>query len=319
MPRRFFLLYLVLSGAPFLFGAEDQATVTTFVLADGKSVEAIRFASAGEEGARTFLITTLDGERKSISESDIVKRKERIALLSELPAKAREQIQSVKKASAKARAANQDDAKIENQKNQDVAAIVRKEIEARIVYRKINDEWSQLTAEQAHYDSEIASLLKPLATADAEATSSTAALAALEQRPVDRNNKDAELSRESKRDTLRRRMTTANKDLAALVARREEYVRHRDAVVEKLKDLTPKKEAAQAVIDKLVAEKSKAIVASVLKKITPDEKGISTVKLADGTTIRAKSLKELENGILAIVDEQGKERRVAVKDIDVSE
>lgn len=318
MSRRL-LLYVLLSGTPFVFGAEDQATITTFELTDGKSLEAIRFASAGEEGARTFLITTMNGERRSIPESDIVAKKERIALLSELPAKAREQILSVKKADAKARVAHHDDAKAENQKNQEVAAIVRKEIEARIVYRKINDEWTQLAAEQAHYDSEIASLTKPLAAADAEVTSSTAALSALEQRPVDRNNKDSEQARESKRDTLRRRVMTANKDLAALVARRAEYVRHRDAAVEKLKDLTPKKDAAQAVIDKLVAEKSKAIVASVLKRITPDEKGISTVKLADGTIIRAKSFKELENGVLVIVDEQGKERRVAVKDIDVSE
>ena len=65
-------------------------------------------------------------------------------------------------------------------------------------------------------------------------------------------------------------------------------------------------------------------MASIVKKISPDEKSgtsgeTSVVKLVDGTTIRARSVKSIEGGMLLIVDESGKERRVRVRDVDVSE
>lgn len=314
------------SGA---FGADDQAIVTTFELTDGRTLEAIRFAAAGDEGAKTFMLTTLEGERKTIAEKDIASRRERIVPISELPPTARAQVRAVKKADSDARAASDEDAKAAQIKNQAIAAIVRKEIDARIAFKKINDEWARAGAEQAQYNAEIANLAVAIAGAEAEQQAALAELKSLgEARSRDRKDKDGrqeEALRESRRDSLHKKAKRAAEERARLAERKAGMEKQREEAGAKLKVLTQKKDAAQYEIDGLAAEKSKAIVASLEKKSseggkTGSKAGAPTiVKLADGTVIRARSVKAIEGGMLLIVDENGKEQRVKARDVDVGE
>ena len=128
-------LFLIGIGFCLGLGAEEQATISIFRLQDGRTLEAIRFAAAGDEGARVFMLTTVEGARITIGEKEIKSREERVVLLSELPSKGREQIQSTRRADANARAVSREEAEIEEKNKHAIATHVRKEIDARIAVR----------------------------------------------------------------------------------------------------------------------------------------------------------------------------------------
>jgi hypothetical protein len=313
-----------------VLAAKEQATISTFTLKDGRAIDAIRFAAAGDDGSKIFMITTVDGERLKINEADIVSRTEKKMLLSELSEKARGQIQSVRAADTTARANARDEDVSRESSKKDIAVSVRNDLEARIVLRKADEVLSQANTHLAHVKQVIADAAVAIASADAEYDGAKTELGSVNdsvRRRGDRDNRESdrelEARREQRRDVLRKKMRAAAEEKTRQTQKKNEGERLVSELSDKIKKLGEKREVAQKQVDYTSAEKSKAIVAAntpdkpAKKSDVPDESTVMRIiKLKDGTKIRAKNVKVLDGGIFQVTDENGVEHRVNPKDVE---
>jgi len=310
-----FVAFVLLSlGA----GAEEKVTVNVFKMKDGRVLEAIRVASVGEEGTRTFTLKTTTGERVMVMEADIESRSEKKIAKEELPETATAAAPAKTPTAAKPK--DEDDGK----KSQKLDA-VHKDVDARIALRKIDDDIAQTKSKMVPFQQAVADATAAMAAAQANSDTAAKELAAIpdpRKGPQDAASKDAENKREAHRESLRRRMKSADDEKAKQAQRKADAEKIISDGNDQLKALGEKREAALKASVTAAAEKSKAIeseltsdAASKKPADSASDNAPHTLTLKDGSSVHAKSMKKLDGGVLLIVDDKGQERRIQSSDV----
>ena len=297
--------------------AEEKVTINVFKMKDGRVLEALRVATVGDEGSRTFTLKTTTGERVMVMEADIESRSEKKVAKEELPETATAAA-PVKAPAAKPK--DEDDGK----KSQKLDA-VHKDVDARIAFRKIDDEIAQTKAKIVPFQQAVAEATAAMTTAQNNSDTAAKDLAAIpdaKKGPQDAASKDAENKREARRDSLRKRMKAADDEKAKQAQRKADAEKVISDGNDQLKALAEKRDAAQKASVTAAAEKSKAIESELSGDATPKKPADSasdnlphTLTLKDGTSVHAKSMKKLDGGVLLIVDDKGQERRLQPGDV----
>ena len=305
--------------------AEEQVTVTIFTMKDGRTLEAIRFASIGDEGARTFALKTMEGERLTVAEEDVASRSERRVPISGLSDKARAQLQH--STDVTAHTATREDSDAQNQKQ---IAAARKDVDARIAVRKLDDELAQAKARLIPIQQQITESTAAIAAAQANSDAAAKELGAMPDPrtgSMDAATREAENRREARREVLRKKIKAAEDEKARLTVTKTAAERLANDVSEQVKKLTEKRQAAQKDEAAAAVEKSKAIIAAnapdqaTQKKTaeTPKSSAIQTLKLKNGATLRVRSMQKLDDGALLVTDEAGQEHRIQASDVETTE
>jgi hypothetical protein len=129
--------------------ADDTVAMTVFQTKDGKTFDALRYAAFHSGDLKTYVITTLDGKKLLLLETDVLTTKQEQVALEKLPEDVRANVKKMRAAETAARA--EADAYAAQQKV--VAAAKRKENDAQAAVNKIGAElaYAQNVVENAQF------------------------------------------------------------------------------------------------------------------------------------------------------------------------
>jgi hypothetical protein len=116
--------------------ADNAIAITTFETKDGKKFEAVRYAAFNSGDLKTYVITTLDGKKVLLLETDVLTTSQENVALEKLPENVRANVKKMRAAETAARA--EADAYAAQQKV--VAAAKRKENDAQAAVNKLGAE-----------------------------------------------------------------------------------------------------------------------------------------------------------------------------------
>lgn len=85
MTRTVSLLLSTLVISAISFAADEPVRVTTFETSEGKKYDALNWSSFNSSDLKTYMLSTIDGRKTMLLESDVVRRTERLAVLESLP------------------------------------------------------------------------------------------------------------------------------------------------------------------------------------------------------------------------------------------
>jgi hypothetical protein len=234
---------------------DDPATITTFQLRDGRTLEALRFSKIATGGVETYFISTLDGQRHVLKAEEIVSSKEALVALAALPEAARNEIRKQRAVTAAARTRAEADAAAQKT----VAEAKRAENQARAVVTKLTAELNGARETLARAETVIRNAPIEVARADARYEAARTELGSLSSGYVGPNT--IYVGNPNRADYLRALMVRAaeekalaldnKKEAEAILARTSTAARQlEDALTTALKDLA----AAQAESRKAIMQ-----------------------------------------------------------------
>ncbi len=309
-------------------GEEEPVSVTTFETRDGRKIEAYRFSSLGAAEARSYLINTLDGQKLIYLEKEIVARQENTVPLEKLPEQARVEVRRARAAAAAARA----EAEARGKDEEKIAAVRRKELEARVVLKKISEELALARTVLSHAENLIRNTPIEIARLDAQYDAAKTELGSLGggggvgygpggfiRAGVEPRRGDYLRSVMTQVAEDKARLELGKKDAQDVVARVQETLKQLDArAAEMEKALAAAREElkeAQAKARDAVREREKAAAPEAKPAAGGVEREVTLVTLKDGSQIRATAILEDPDGRVAIKDVEGKVRFVSVLEI----
>lgn len=252
------LLLSTLLISAISFAADEPVRVTTFETSEGKKYEALNWSSFNSSDLKTYVLSTIDGRKTMLLESDVVRKTERFAALDSLPKDVQANIRAARAVAEAARVRAESEAR--EQKLISDARRGEREAEAALK-RGLADLQSAKNLLQ-NADQLLRNSAVELAAADARYDSAKTELASLSNAAIFRVPYAYTVSDNSGRaEYLRREMIRAAEDRAHIQQERKDaedvIARTKDTLkplADRIPQLEKNRDAAKAQADRIIQE-----------------------------------------------------------------
>lgn len=314
-------LMAVMGAAALAFSAvagdDEPVNVYKFELKGGQKIEAYRLASLGAGDLKSYVLTTLDGEKLIVLENEIVSRKEEVIELDKLPERARKEVLKSRAAAAAARA----EMEAQQKEQQAIFAAKRKETDARNELKKIAEDAALAKAVLANAEKIIKETPVEIAKLDAQYDAAKTELGGLSSSyvggygGVDHARADYLRGLMTRAAEDKVRLDQGKKEAQDVIARVQENLKVLEArMVIAKKDLETAQTEAKAAHQKAKDEARQREKTRETKGESQKE-GPTLVTLKDGRTLTATSILEDPDGRVTIKDDQGKVHYLDAQDV----
>jgi hypothetical protein len=258
MTRTVSLLLSTLFISAISFAADEPVRVTTFETSEGKKYEALNWSSFNSGDLKTYVLSTIDGRKTMLLESDVVRKTERFAALDSLPNDVQVNIRAARFVAENARVR----AETEAREQKLISDARRGEREAESALRRGLADLQTAKNLITTADTAIRNAAVDLAAADARYDSAKTELSSLSSAAIFRVPYSYTVSDNSGRaEYLRREMVRAAEDRAHIIQDRKDaedvIVRTKDnlkPLADRIPQLEKNRDAAKAQADRIIQE-----------------------------------------------------------------
>jgi len=262
MTRTVSLLLSTLIISAISFAADEPVRVTTFETSEGKKYEALNWSSFNSSDLKTYLLSTMDGRKTMLLESDVVRRTERLAVLDSLPKEIQATVRGARVTAEIARV----NAETEAKERRLVTDARRGEREAEFALKRGLADLQTAKNLLANADLVIRNSAVEIAAADARYDAAKTELNSLSSGPVFRVPYSYSVVDTAGRgDSLRNQMIRAAEDKAHVIQDRkdaEDVVARTNAslkpLAERVAQLEKDRDAAKVQADRIIKEVKQA-------------------------------------------------------------